>query len=235
MTSKVITKLSVPHRAVDLRDFLDEIDRQTHPDLAVHVIFDSLSVHKAPVVHKRLLAHPRFQLHFTPAYSSWINRDERWFARLERRRLERGAFCFLDGLRTTLDSWIKVANAQAEDLAHTADNRGDDRGRGGRSSVGRTGRARRTTAPQVSDGGLSPLPHGRTGTDSRVAPGGACTTPWPLGTSSRAAMCSVCGNESFGPAYGDSRGMGIGTGLPLPRRAVIRLTRFGGRRRRHGS
>ncbi|WP_412076095.1 hypothetical protein ACLF6K_10045 [Streptomyces xanthophaeus] len=36
-TGKVITKLSAPHRAVDLRDFLDEIDRQTHPGLAVHV------------------------------------------------------------------------------------------------------------------------------------------------------------------------------------------------------
>ena len=38
VTGKVIAKLSVQHRAVDFRDFLDEIDRQTEPGLAIHVI-----------------------------------------------------------------------------------------------------------------------------------------------------------------------------------------------------
>jgi len=69
-TGKVIGKLSAQHRAIDFRDFLDEIDRQTDPGLAIHVICDNLSAHKAPVVHKWLLAHPRVQLHFTPTYSS---------------------------------------------------------------------------------------------------------------------------------------------------------------------
>ncbi|MFA3879454.1 transposase [Streptomyces sp. MMCC 100] len=62
----MIGKLSAQHRAVYFRDFLDEIDRQTDPGLAIHVICDNLSAHKAPVVHKWLLAHPRFELHFTP-------------------------------------------------------------------------------------------------------------------------------------------------------------------------
>ncbi|MFJ2006690.1 transposase [Streptomyces chartreusis] len=70
---RVIGKLSAQHRAVGFRDFLDEIDRQADPGLAVRVICDDLSARKAAVVHRRLLAHPRFRLHFTPAYSSWIN------------------------------------------------------------------------------------------------------------------------------------------------------------------
>jgi transposase len=37
------------------------------------VICDNLSAHKAPVVQKWLLAHPRVRLHFTPTYSSWIS------------------------------------------------------------------------------------------------------------------------------------------------------------------
>ena len=45
-TGKVIGKLSAQHRAVDFRDFLDEIDRQAEPGLAVHVICDNLSAHK---------------------------------------------------------------------------------------------------------------------------------------------------------------------------------------------
>jgi DDE superfamily endonuclease len=92
-TGKVIGKLSAQHRAVDFRDFLDEIDRQTEPGLAIHVICDNLSAHKAPVVHRWLLAHLRVQLHFTPTYSSWISQVERWFAELQRRCLDRGVFC----------------------------------------------------------------------------------------------------------------------------------------------
>jgi hypothetical protein len=65
-TGKVIGHLFAQHRAVDFRDFLDEIDRQTGPGLAIHVICDNLSAHKAPAVHRWLLAHPRVQLHFTP-------------------------------------------------------------------------------------------------------------------------------------------------------------------------
>jgi transposase len=42
------------------------------------VICDNLAAHKAPAVQRRLLAHPRFVLHFTPTYSSWINQVERW-------------------------------------------------------------------------------------------------------------------------------------------------------------
>ena len=39
-TGKVIGQLSAQHRAVDFRDFLDQIDRQTEPGLAIHVICD---------------------------------------------------------------------------------------------------------------------------------------------------------------------------------------------------
>ncbi|MFD7298598.1 IS630 family transposase [Streptomyces sp. NPDC059897] len=112
-TGKLIGTLSATHRAVDFRDFLDEIDRQSEPGLAVHVICDNLATHRAPVIHKRLVEHQRFQLHFTPTYSSWINQIERWFAELERRCRERGTFCSLDELKTTLESWIDAWNSEA--------------------------------------------------------------------------------------------------------------------------
>jgi hypothetical protein len=41
-TGKVIGKLSARHRAVDFRYFLGDIDRQTEPGLAIHVICDNL-------------------------------------------------------------------------------------------------------------------------------------------------------------------------------------------------
>jgi transposase len=118
-TGKVIGRLSAQHRAVDFRDFLDEIDRQADPGLEVHVICDNLSAHKAPVVQRWLLAHPRFVLHFTPTYASWISQVERWFAELQRRCLERGVFCSLDELTTTLENWIKTWNSNAQPFKWT--------------------------------------------------------------------------------------------------------------------
>src|SRR5712675_3078350 len=118
-TGKVIGKLSAQHRAIDFRDFLDQLDRQTAPGLAIHVICDNLSAHKAPAVHKWLLGHPRVQLHFTLTYSSWISQVERWFAELQRRCLDRGVFCSLDELTAALEDWIKTWNASARPFKWT--------------------------------------------------------------------------------------------------------------------
>ena len=87
--------------------------------LAIHVICDNLAAHKAPVVHKWLLAHPRVQLHFTPTYSSWISQAERWFAELQRRCPDRGVFCSLDELTTALEERIKIWNASARPFKGT--------------------------------------------------------------------------------------------------------------------
>jgi transposase len=101
---KVIGKVSARHAAEDFGNFLDLLDHEVGPGLAVHVICDNLSAHKAPVVQKWLVAHPRFALHFTPTYSSWINQVERWFAELQRRCLEK---------------WIEVWNEQARPFRWT--------------------------------------------------------------------------------------------------------------------
>ena len=40
------------------------------------------ATHQVPGDPKWLVAHPRFHMHYTPTYSSWINQVERWFAYL---------------------------------------------------------------------------------------------------------------------------------------------------------
>ena len=109
-TGKVIGRLSAQHRAIDFRDFLDQLDRQVEPGLAIHVICDNLSAHKAPVVHRWLLAHPRVQLHFTPTCSSWISQVERWFAELTNRKLRRSAHRSVTELETDIRKWINEWN-----------------------------------------------------------------------------------------------------------------------------
>jgi hypothetical protein len=55
------------------------------------VVLDNLSTHRAPVVHRWLLRHPRFHLHFTPTYASWLNLVERFFGMPTEKALRRGS------------------------------------------------------------------------------------------------------------------------------------------------
>jgi transposase len=68
------------HRAIEFRKFLTRIDAEVPEHLDVHLICDNYSTHKHPIIVRWLAAHPRFQMHFTPTYSSWINQVERLFA-----------------------------------------------------------------------------------------------------------------------------------------------------------
>ena len=118
-TGKVIGKVTARHATEDFVAFLAEIDRQVDQTLAVHLICDNLSTHTAPQVKTWLLAHPRVVLHFTPTYSSWLNQVERWFAELQRRRLNRGCFCSTDELTCALEEWITLWNANAKPFRWT--------------------------------------------------------------------------------------------------------------------
>ena len=89
-SGKVIADMTERHRAVEFRRFLNLINRCVPEDLDVHVIVDNVSTHKTPEIHRWLLRHPRFHLHFTPTYSSWMNLVERWFAELTNKWLRRG-------------------------------------------------------------------------------------------------------------------------------------------------
>ena len=66
------------------------INRSVPEDLDVHLVVDNVSTHKTPEIQRWLLRHPRFHLHFTPTYSSWMNLVERWFAELTNKWLRRG-------------------------------------------------------------------------------------------------------------------------------------------------
>ena len=87
--------------------------------LAVHVICDDLSAPQGPGGPPPTAAHPRFVLHFTPTYASWINQTERWFAELQRRCLERGVSCSAEELTTALQECIELWNEAARRFTWT--------------------------------------------------------------------------------------------------------------------
>ena len=76
-TGTVIGELHRRHQSVDFEKFLKRIDAETPDGLDIHVILDNYSTHKSPRIRRWLSRHPKFHLHFTPTYSSWLNLVER--------------------------------------------------------------------------------------------------------------------------------------------------------------
>ncbi|HEU4865787.1 MAG TPA: IS630 family transposase, partial [Actinomycetota bacterium] len=109
-TGKVIGALHSRHRAIEFKKFLQTIDREVPADLTVHLVLDNSSTHKTPAIKKWLLAHPRFELHFTPTSSSWMNLVERWFGELTTKKLRRGAHRSVRALNADIRAWIAAWN-----------------------------------------------------------------------------------------------------------------------------
>ncbi len=111
-TGQVMTHCQKGHTAKDVLRFFKQIDATVPRGLAVHVVLDNLSAHKAPEITK-WLAHKdrrRWHLHFTPTSSSWTNLIERWFKELTDRRLRRGVFTSVSELENAITLWASHWN-----------------------------------------------------------------------------------------------------------------------------
>jgi len=118
-TGEVVAQTKKQHRAQDFVAFLRLLDETVQDDLDVHVILDNLSAHKAATVKRWLLRHPRFHLHFTPTYSSWLNLVERFFALLTDEALRRGSHTSIPQLRGAIVEYIEVHNEEASPFTWT--------------------------------------------------------------------------------------------------------------------
>ena len=73
LEGKVLGSCYPRHRHVEFLNFLRTIDREVPGNLDIHMIPDNYGTHSYPNVKPWLGKHPRFQLHITPASSSWLN------------------------------------------------------------------------------------------------------------------------------------------------------------------
>jgi len=105
-SGRVISEMTERHRAEEFRRFLNLVNRSVPEHLDVHLVVDNVSTHKTPEIHRWLLRHPRFHLHFTPTYSSWMNLVERWFAELTNKWLRRGTHRSTKELEASINGWI---------------------------------------------------------------------------------------------------------------------------------
>jgi transposase len=107
------------HRNEEFLKFLRKIDRETPPELPLHLILDNYGTHNHPNVKKWFEKHPRFHVHFTPTSSSWLNLVERWFGEITRKRIRRGVFRSVPELIAAIDEFILVNNKNPKPFVWT--------------------------------------------------------------------------------------------------------------------
>ena len=110
LSGKVIGEMHSRHRSIEFRKFLDTIEAEVPKDLDIHLIMDNYGTHKTALIRNWLAKRPRFHVHFTPTYGSWLNQVERWFALLTNRQIKRGTHRSVRELQQAIHAFIKANN-----------------------------------------------------------------------------------------------------------------------------
>lgn len=119
-TGTVLSRCRQRHRHQEYLDFLRQIDNNVPPQLGIHIVVDNYATHKHARVKRWLRLHPRFQLHFTPTYASWLNQVEIWFHRITQQAIRRGTFQSVRQLVQRIDQFVHSSNAHAQPFVWTA-------------------------------------------------------------------------------------------------------------------
>jgi transposase len=120
LTGSVIGQCLPRHRHVEFLKFLKTIDREVPQRLKVHLILDNYATHNHPTVKAWLARHPRFELHFTPTSSSWLNMVELFFGRLTDKAIRRGIFHSVPDLIDAIETYLAAHNANLQPFTWTA-------------------------------------------------------------------------------------------------------------------
>ena len=100
--------------------YLRHIDRNVPNDLDIHLIIDNYATHKHIKVRAWLAARPRYHVHFTPTYSSWLNPVERWFGLITRQAIRRGSFQNVKDRVNRIDKYVRYYNTHKRPFTWTA-------------------------------------------------------------------------------------------------------------------
>ena len=91
-TGEVLSQCKPRHQHQEFLAFLRHIDRNVPKTLDVHLVVDNYATHKHARVKAWLAKRPRYHIHYTPTYASWLNQVERWFGIITQRAIRRGTF-----------------------------------------------------------------------------------------------------------------------------------------------
>jgi len=119
-TGTVFTECKPRHRHQEFLSFLRRLDDCIPAELDIHLVVDNYATHKHSKVRTWLAQRPRFHMHYTPTYSSWLNQVERWFGLITQRAIRRGSFSSVKDLVQKIDHFVQNYNRQHRPFVWTA-------------------------------------------------------------------------------------------------------------------
>ena len=119
-TGAVITQCKARHRHQEFLAFLRHVDRNVPAEFDIHLIIDNYATHKHAKVKAWLAQRPRYHVHYTPTYASWLNQVERWFGLITQQAIRRGSFSSVKELVRKIDHFVEHYNAHSRPFVWTA-------------------------------------------------------------------------------------------------------------------
>jgi putative transposase len=116
----IIAQCKPRHRHQEFLGFLRTIEANVPQDLDIHLIVDNYSTHKHARVKAWLAARPRWHIHFTPTYSSWLNQVERFFGLITDKAIRRDSFTSVKELVRKIDRFVSHYNKRCQPFTWTA-------------------------------------------------------------------------------------------------------------------
>lgn len=116
MDGRIHRQTAEKHTHVEWLAFLKLLDRETDPEVTLHMILDNYATHKHPVVrrwikwrndrYRKAQGIDRIVLHFTPTSSSWMNLVERFFRDLTVDCVRDGSFGSVAELIKAMETYL---------------------------------------------------------------------------------------------------------------------------------
>ena len=114
ISGKIISQCKKRHRHQEFLQFLRHIDANVPKKLDIHLIVDNYATHKHAKVKVWLAKRPRYHIHFTPHYSSWLNQVERWFGLITQQAIRRGSFRSVKELVRKIERFVDGYNKDSK-------------------------------------------------------------------------------------------------------------------------
>lgn len=120
LNGAVLASCKPRHRHQEFLSFLREIDTAVPPELDIHCIVDNYATHSHPKIKAWLASRSRWNMHFIPTYSSWLNQVERFFALITDKAIRRGSFTSVKQLVQRIDHFVAAYNTNCQPFKWTA-------------------------------------------------------------------------------------------------------------------
>jgi putative transposase len=119
-SGKVLAQCKPRHRHQEFLQFLKYIDQNVPKDLDIHLVVDNYATHKHEKIKRWIAARPRYHVHYTPTYASWLNQVEIWFGIITQKAIRRGTFKKVKDLIANIQDFTNHYNTNSQPFVWTA-------------------------------------------------------------------------------------------------------------------